>query len=325
MILILTSESGDLSHLEIVNWLEYYKANYLVVTGESIIRGAVDFTYSSLEGIIYKGKPLRKQVSAVYYRRWVFPSEFNLCQDKILNHSLVSNLFNEAIEIRNLLFYELKDAKWYPSPQVASVNKLQILDMARTVGLRVPATIVTNKKEDLLEFYSKCNEEVVTKAIGNYSVIVTSDQMLYNPIYTRKLNINDLPKIPDLFVSTLFQECIDKSFELRIFIFEEHFYTTALMSQQHERTKIDSRITQNFKGSKLVPYDLPDDIKVKLNSLFNLVGLNIGSVDMIVSAQGEFYFLEVNPVGQISGYSRRACLNIEKDIVERLIEIDERD
>ena len=55
MILILTSESGDLSHLEIVNWLEYYKANYLVVTGESIIRGAVDFTYSSLEGIIYKG------------------------------------------------------------------------------------------------------------------------------------------------------------------------------------------------------------------------------------------------------------------------------
>ena len=55
MILILTSESCGLSRLEIVNWVECYKSNYLVVKGESIVRETVGFTYSSLEGIIYKG------------------------------------------------------------------------------------------------------------------------------------------------------------------------------------------------------------------------------------------------------------------------------
>lgn len=39
MILILTTEAGDYSHKNIVDWLKYYGADYLILTGESIYRG----------------------------------------------------------------------------------------------------------------------------------------------------------------------------------------------------------------------------------------------------------------------------------------------
>ena len=37
---------------------------------------------------------------------------------------------------------------------------------------------------------------------------------------------------------------------------------------------------------------------------------------------GEYYFLEINPVGQISGYSERCFLNFEREFIENLIKID---
>lgn len=46
MILILNSDTGDFSHIEIINWIEFYNADYLVLTGESLMRGNVKFEYT---------------------------------------------------------------------------------------------------------------------------------------------------------------------------------------------------------------------------------------------------------------------------------------
>lgn len=73
MILLLTSESGDLSHIEIVNWLEYFRADYMIITGESFLRGDVNFVYKD-DIIICNGRNLTKEVSVVFYRRWLYPS-----------------------------------------------------------------------------------------------------------------------------------------------------------------------------------------------------------------------------------------------------------
>lgn len=39
MILILTTEHGDFSHKRFIDWLEYYNADYEILTGESIYHG----------------------------------------------------------------------------------------------------------------------------------------------------------------------------------------------------------------------------------------------------------------------------------------------
>lgn len=43
MILILTSEAGDYSHIKIIDWLKYYGANFKIISGENILKGRLYF------------------------------------------------------------------------------------------------------------------------------------------------------------------------------------------------------------------------------------------------------------------------------------------
>lgn len=45
MILILTTEAGDYSHAPFIDWLEFHKADYLILTGEGILNGRYDVSY----------------------------------------------------------------------------------------------------------------------------------------------------------------------------------------------------------------------------------------------------------------------------------------
>ena len=59
MILILNSDTGDFSHIEIINWIEFYNADYLVLTGEGLMRGNVKFEYT-IDDIFLNGmRPLQ--------------------------------------------------------------------------------------------------------------------------------------------------------------------------------------------------------------------------------------------------------------------------
>lgn len=224
-----------------------------------------------------------------------------------------------------MLFEELKDAVWFPSPKRVAINKLLMLKEAKRVGLRVPDTIVTTEKKQLIRFVKSHNNRVITKAIGNYLPVTSSDGITFNPIFTKIINIDDIrASTASTFSNSLFQEYLPKAFELRIFYFNNKFFSTALMSQHNEITQIDSRVTENLRGSKLVPYKLPRNIEKQLISFLKNVELNTGSIDMIVTPDGDFYFLEINPVGQIAGYSRRTGQCMERFIAEQLIKIDER-
>ncbi len=49
---------------------------------------------------------------------------------------------------------------------------------------------------------------------------------------------------------------------------------------------------------KLEPYSLPETIEARLLSLMGQLGLVMGSIDMIVTPEGDHVFLEVNEQGQ---------------------------
>ena len=50
--------------------------------------------------------------------------------------------------------------------------------------------------------------------------------------------------------------------------------------------------------------------------------LKTGSIDMILTPEGDYYFLEVNPVGQFSMTSSPCNYNLEKRIAEYLMKYD---
>src|SRR5690606_41647080 len=70
--------------------------------------------------------------------------------------------------------------------------------------------------------------------------------------------------------------------------------------------------TTLFRSNRTVAFNLPSDIENKLTKLMNVLSLNFGSIDMIVSKNREYYFLEVNPVGQFGMVSFPCNYNIER-------------
>lgn len=321
MILILTTEAGDFSHLKIIDWLEYYNADYFILTGESIFEGRNKIILK--EGEIYVNNiNITRNVNVVYNRRWfTFDKAPLLTNDKILNKGLISNLSNEIYEFRTFLNFNLKDALWVPKFSRTIVNKLSVLETAKKIGINVPDYIVTNSKKELEVFFNK-KEKIITKAIGNFAISKTEKGKMVNPIYTKVITKKILNKLPETFFLSIVQEYIAKDKEYRILFFNDKIYTVEILTQEYENTIIDSRnIDQNSESIRIIKSFLPQDIEKKIIKLMKKIDLNIGSIDMI-ERDGLFFFLEVNPVGQMSGYSIRGNLDFEKEIVEFMINYD---
>ncbi len=321
MILVLTTEAGDFSHLKIVEWINYYKAKFLIISGERLLRGEDTFTIKGSQ-IYFNEINLTKEVKAVFYRRWIYKVDVKFTNDKFLNQSLNRNLLSEMFEIRNFLFKNLKNATWFPNANTISVNKLSILEEASQCGLNVPDFMVTNSLKDLKEFYKKCGNQIITKAIGNFQKSIIDNEYVLNPIYTKKLEKELIDKLPQKFALSFFQELIEKKFEYRILYFSGKCYATAILSQENDLTKFDSRVNNEDLESKLVPIELETQLNQSIVEFMNKIGLNTGSLDFIHAQNDLIYFLEVNPVGQIGGYSERCVLDFEKEIVEHLISVN---
>ncbi|WP_050009520.1 hypothetical protein [Flavobacterium sp. B17] len=326
MILVLTSEAGDYSHPRFVEWLHYYKADYMVLSAESIIKGEADVEYTT-EGLLIDGINLSKEVNVVFNRRWLVSAEIpNIINDDIFSRDLKRNISRELYEFRDSFFHEFKNALWIPNLENFYVNKISNLSFAKKCGLLIPEYLITNCKEKLKDFIS-LHKKVITKAIGNFSLSYTEDSYAINPIYTKIVTEKLADILQDNFMLSLFQRYIAKKKEYRVLYFNGKCYCVELLTQENDFTIIDSRRADKSKEVKeemrLVQSSLPSEVSSSIVRFMTEINLNIGCLDLIQDENGDFYFLEVNPVGQISGYSYRANLNFEKEIVEYMIKSDQ--
>ena len=114
-------------------------------------------------------------------------------------------------------------------------------------------------------------------------------------------------------------ELIDKKLEIRSFYIENNFFSMAIFSQSSEQTKIDFRKYNNVFPNKTEPFQLPKDIEEKLTQIFKEINLNCGSIDLIVDKNDNYYFLEINPVGQYGMVADPCNYELDKLIAKYLI------
>lgn len=322
MILILTTEAGDFSHVKLIDWLVYLGADYKIISGEAILRGDIELTLK--RGVVYcDGINLSNNVSCVYFRRWITGNSLEVAKDIQLNKGLNSNLMREMQEIVEFLSYNLRNAIWIPEFNSINVNKLTVLEKAKSLNINIPEYLVTNNKSELKDFFDKYKGGVITKAIGNFSRVTSGQGHLVNSIYTKCIDEALLSSLPNKFCLSFFQQNISKILEYRIFYFDRKIYPAALLSQENIDTQLDSRMNNGKDGeTKMVPAKINRDFEEKIICLMEILNLNIGSIDVIRSKDDKYYLLEVNPVGQIGGYSKRCNYDLEKIIAEKLMNID---
>ena len=322
MILILTTEAGDFSHPKFIDWLDYYKADYEILTGEGIYKGKTSLIIEDNQ-LFINGRNYTTDVNVVFNRRWLTASELpTITTDSLLNQGIKNTLSAELYELRNFLNCNLKNALWIPNIQNLNVNKISILQKANELGIRSPKYIITNRKDDVLKFF-KTHKTIITKAIGNFPKNYMQNNFLVNPIYTKVISQDLIDKLPETFFMSIFQEYIPKYKEYRVLYFEGACFSVEIGTQENDFSIIDSRAKEDPKNEvRIQKAKLPKFFEKQIDILMNNIGLNIGSIDVIENEKNEFFFLEVNHVGQISGYSLRGNLDFEKNIVKKMICID---
>jgi ATP-GRASP peptide maturase of grasp-with-spasm system len=325
------SNSGDYSTSDVVSWLHYLgkkeviRINYDDVNSDDSIQIDVcgnNFSFQVAGQVVYL-----KDIEAVWYRKgknW-------LCDDlfypvTVNNHYkftgyLKNKLKNEETKLSQYLHYIIeKNVPVLGTAVKSELNKLIILNIAKRVNLLVPQFYITNTKESMQEITSQ-SSDLITKSLSDGLFLFEKTEA--NTGYFSYTEIVDKEKVntlPTRFSPSFLQENIRKKFELRIFFIDNTCYAMAIFSQTDEKTKIDFRKYNEEKPNRYVPFKLPEEIDKKIKALFQILNLNTGSVDMIVDEKYDFYFLEINPVGQFGMVSQPCNYYLEKLIANYLID-----
>lgn len=322
MVVILT-EQNDVSTLEVVDYLRLYSIPYMIINESMKVKihdifiqnNQLSFTID-----INERKINSKDITSFWYRRGAFNWDENEFPLNGIKGNEVSELFSEfqQVEYSTLKqFIELMPGiKKIGLFEKREINKLEMLNAAIKVGLNVPNTSILNSKQKIIDsFHSK---SIITKGIQVTPIIFSKYGKIYG--YTEKIELNE---IPDKFAFTLFQDEIEKRIEIRSFYLENNVYSMAIFSQNDNSTKVDFRKYNKEKPNRMVPFKLPAEIESKLLKLSKKLSLNCGSADFIIDRNGDYYFLEINPIGQYQFVDYFCNYKINRKIATHLSQYSE--
>lgn len=197
-------------------------------------------------------------------------------------------------------------------------NKARQLQLAKRVGLKVPDTLITNVPDELKEFADKHGGVVAVKMLRGRAFKKRGSEH-YTGIYTNVVSASYLEKnIQAISATPVFaQEYIDKQVELRITVVGENIFCCAIHSQDSEKTKQDWR-HYDMERVKHEEYQLPDAIKLSILEFMRVCKVDYGAIDMILTPDNEYVFLEINPSGQYIWIENLANPGISASIAKLL-------
>ena len=191
--------------------------------------------------------------------------------------------------------------------------------IAKSVGLDIPNSFIGNEKQEV-QLFANSLGALITKPLKTGENVLL-DNKKYT-LATEKCSDNDISNLLDKFFPSYLQECLDKAYELRVFYLDGKCYTMAIFSQLDEQTKIDFRRYNFKKPNRCVPFILPENIAFLIDKFMKTIDLNTGSIDIVVTKDGRYVFLEVNPVGQFGMVSFPCNYYLEEKVAEYLTKND---
>ena len=178
-------------------------------------------------------------------------------------------------------------------------SKLVQLNTAFKMGIKIPATCLTNTKTDISNFCEGI-PEVILKPLRNFNVL-SGDHDIYH-LYTVKVNSEEFDKQPEECFQQTVSFCenyVEKKYEVRITIMGSYIFSCKLDSQaqQEDTGKIDWRQGYDHK-IKHEMIEAPLYVEDFCRNYLRFMKLHFGCFDFIVTPQDEYVFLECNPNGQ---------------------------
>jgi glutathione synthase/RimK-type ligase-like ATP-grasp enzyme len=211
-------------------------------------------------------------------------------------------------------------SRWVPAiwPVIErAAQKPTQLRLAGELGLELPPTLITNDPARFLEFYdthdgnlvSKLPSPAMTRTLGRSGVAR----------YTQQVTRRDVGYADSIrYAPVIFQVYVPKRVELRITVVGEQVFAAEIHSQSANRTRLDWR-RYDLQHTPHHPHALPDGVQRSCVELVRRLGLCFGAIDMVLTPDGRYVFLEINPNGQFLWIERAAGLPICDAICDLLV------
>jgi glutathione synthase/RimK-type ligase-like ATP-grasp enzyme len=97
-------------------------------------------------------------------------------------------------------------------------------------------------------------------------------------------------------VPCLFQEYVPKRLELRVTVIGDEVFAAEIHSQDHEQARVDWH--GQYDGVSFRKATLPAEVADRCLALARGYGLNYSAIDLVLTPDGRYVFLENNPNGQ---------------------------
>ena len=168
--------------------------------------------------------------------------------------------------------------------------------LAKEVGLTVPDSLYTNDADAVRAFAAAHPEGIVTKMQASFAVYRDDEEQV---VFTNRMSDEDLADLSGLeLCPMIFQEMIPKQRELRVTIVGEQVFCAGIDSSVLERAAHDWRREGNAFAAHWQPFELPAGVTAALLQLMDRLNLNYGAIDVILTPDDRYIFLEVNPCGE---------------------------
>lgn len=218
--------------------------------------------------------------------------------------------------IYGLLF--AADIPWFNHPfnLEPSAHKLNQLSKASALGFEVPATCVSNDANEVQAFAER-HGTIIQKVLNRSRL--RDDEKTATLSYTRILGSEDLVDTERIAVlPSIYQSYIQKKVEVRITVIGNKAVTVAIGSENEEK-KVDWRKGDLSKVPHAI-HQLPVEIERMCIQLVSDFGLRYGAIDMIVTPDDYYVFLELNPEGLWGWLEVLTEANITTLIVDEMLQ-----
>jgi hypothetical protein len=211
------------------------------------------------------------------------------------------------------------DCAWLPAPPAVlreANRKAAQLRLAGALGFELPPTLVSNSPDDVIEFHRQHGGRIVSKLLG--AAFMSSSFGNEMVRYTEQVSHRDLANLEAIrLCPMIFQAYVEKRIELRITVVGRRVMACEIHSQASHHTRHDWRRYDDAATPHYV-HALPAAIERRCLALTERMGLSYGAIDMIVTPDGRYVFLEINPNGQYLWIEQQTGLPISDAIVEQL-------
>ncbi len=189
------------------------------------------------------------------------------------------------------------------------------LSLAKEAGFSVPRTVMGNDLEAVRAtfgesmLYKPLSGEAIT-GIGNPPPAI---------LRTNDLLMSDLVNI----APGIFQDKIEKSFELRVTVCGSEVTAVKIDSQSINISKLDWRKAQH-RSEIYSMYDVDEALHSAITRYMRLANLDFGAMDLAITPGGGCVFFECNPEGQWLWMEEHLNLSITKAAARMLAAVASR-